>query len=331
MKAAVFSTPGLENLSIQDVEAPRPGPGEVLIKVRHAGANPLDYNVVTGAVKATPMPHIPGSEFAGVVEEVGPGVEGLQRGDAVVVYNRLYCGHCRHCLAGWTQMCESTGGALIGVATQGGYAEYAVVPARNVEKTRAELREAATLPIGGLTAWNMAYRAGISPGERVAVVGATGNVGVYAVQFAKLLGGEVYAVTRRKDMSAPVLKSIGADYVVTPDEAREAAPFDVVLDPTGAGNWELSYSLLGRMGRYVTAGALTGAEVKLDLRRLYGMQISVIGSTGGRRGDFKLVVRLLESGRIKAVIYKTYGLAEARRALEELRSGDRVGKVLVAI
>ncbi|AEA12499.1 alcohol dehydrogenase [Thermoproteus uzoniensis 768-20] len=330
MRAAVFPAPGLENLKIEDVPVPRPGPGEVLIRVAYVGVNPLDYNVVAGAVKASPMPHIPGSEFAGVVEEVGPGVSSPQRGDAVVVYNRLYCGHCRYCLSGETQMCEITGGAIIGVSTQGAMAEYAVAPAKNVEPTRADLRDAATLPIGALTAFNMARRASIRPGERVAVVGATGNVGTYLIQFAKLLGGEVYAVTRRKERAGSVLRALGADHVVAPEEAREAAPFDVVLDPTGAGSWELSFSLLGRGGRYVTAGALTGSEVRLDLRRLYGMQISVIGATGGTRGDFRLVVRLLEASKIKAAIHGVYPLADVKRALEELRSADRVGKILVA-
>lgn len=330
MRAAAFSTPGLENLKLVEAETPRPGPGEVLIRVKYAGVNPLDYNVVAGAVKASPMPHIPGSEFAGVVEEAGPGVTGVSRGDPVVVYNRLYCGHCRQCLTGWTQMCEVTGGGIIGVVTQGGYAEYAVVPAKNAVATRADLKEAATLPIGALTAWNMAYRASISPGEKVAVVGATGNVGIYAVQFAKLLGGEVYAISRRKAKVESILKSAGADAVLTPDEAKSAAPFDVVLDPTGSASWELSFGVLGRGGRYVTAGALTGAEVRLDLRRLYGMQILVIGATGGRRADFNTVVRLLEAGRIKAFLHNVYPLADVRKALEELQSPERVGKVLIA-
>ncbi len=103
-----------------------------------------------------------------------------------------------------------------------------------------------------------------------------------------------------------------------------------MLDPTGSASWDLSFGVLGRGGRYVTAGALTGAEVRLDLRRLYGMQISVIGATGGRRADFNTVVRLLEAGRIKAFLHNVYPLADVRKALEELRSPERVGKVLIA-
>jgi len=328
MRAVVFHSPGLENLRLEDLPKPQPGPGEVLVRVKYVGVNPIDYAVVSGSYKASPMPHIPGCEFAGVVEEVGPGVSGPAPGTPVAVYNRLFCGACRQCLTGWTQLCEA--GGIIGVATQGGMAEYAVVPAKNVEPVRADLREAATLPIGALTAYNMALRASIAPGERVAVVGATGNVGTYAVQFAKIFGGEVYAVTRRKDVAAAALRQLGAE-VVTPDEARGLPPFDVVLDPTGAASWGLSMSLLGRGGRYVTAGALTGAEVSLDLRRVYGQQISVIGSTGGRWADFKTVVRLLEAGRIRAVIHAVHPLADAAKALAGLSSPARVGKNLLEV
>lgn len=328
MKAVVFHNPGLENLRIEEIPNPKPGPGEVLIRVKYVGVNPLDYAVVSGSTKASPMPHVPGSEFAGVVEEVGAGVAGITPGAPVTVYNRLFCGSCRHCLTGWTQLCET--GGIIGVSTQGGMAEYAVVPAKNVERVNADLKDAATLPIGALTAYNMTLRASISPGEKVAVVGASGNVGTYAVQFAKMVGGEVYAVTRRREVVATALSQLGVD-VVTPEDARRLAPFDVVLDPTGAANWGLSTSLLGRGGRYVTAGALTGSEVSLDLRRLYGQQISVIGSTGGRRADFKTVIRLLEAGRIRAVIHAIYPLSDVAKALAGLSSPGRVGKILLEI
>jgi len=328
MKAVVLHNPGLENLRVEEFPNPKPGPGEVLIRVKYVGVNPLDYAVVSGSTKASPMPHVPGSEFAGVVEEVGPGVAEIAPGAPVTVYNRLFCGTCRHCLTGQTQLCEA--GGIIGVSTQGGMAEYAVVPAKNVERVNADLKDAATLPIGALTAYNMTLRASISPGEKVAVVGASGNVGTYAVQFAKMVGGEVYAVTRRREVVATALSQLGVD-VVTPEDARRLAPFDVVLDPTGAANWGLSTSLLGRGGRYVTAGALTGSEVSLDLRRLYGQQISVIGSTGGRRADFKTVVRLLEAGRIRAVIHAVYPLSDVAKALADLSSPSRVGKILLEI
>lgn len=114
---------------------------------------------------------------------------------------------------------------------------------------------------------------------------ATGNVGVFAVQLAKLMGAYVVAITRRADEFATELKRLDADEVLTPQEASRASGFDVVVDPVGAGTWGLSSSVLDKGGRYVTAGALTGSEVGLDLRRLYGAQLSVLGEHRGRRAD----------------------------------------------
>ncbi|MEM1637281.1 MAG: alcohol dehydrogenase catalytic domain-containing protein [Pyrobaculum sp.] len=326
MKAAFFERPG--ELKVGDFPDPVRQHGEVLVRVLAAGVNPIDRATVSGAVSASPMPHVPGAEFVG--EVLDPGTSEFKRGDRVVVYNRLFCGSCRQCLRGETQICERLGG-IIGVATHGGWAELAAVPSRNLVRTTAPAEEVIGLPVGGLTAFNMLRRAAVSVGDRVAVVGATGNVGVYAVQLAKLMGAYVAAVTRRADLHAARLKSLGADEVLTPEEAKKAGPFDVVVDPVGAGTWELSFSLLARGGRYVTAGALTGSEVKLDLRRLYGGQYSVLGSTGGRRADLELLVFLAERGLLKTPIYKRYRLEEAAEALRALEGPERFGKVVIII
>ncbi|MEL9990072.1 MAG: alcohol dehydrogenase catalytic domain-containing protein [Thermoproteus sp.] len=325
MKAAFFERPG--ELKVGEFPDPVRQHGDVLIKVAYAGVNPIDRSVVSGAVPASPMPHVPGAEFVG--EVLDPGVSDFKRGDRVVVYNRLFCGLCRQCLRGETQLCEK--GGIIGVATNGGWAELAAVPARNLVKTSAPLEQAVGLPVGGLTAYNMLRRAGVSVGDRVAVMGATGNVGIFAVQLAKLMGAYVVAVTRRADRFVTQLKSLGADEVLTPEEVKRAGAFDVVVDPLGAGTWELSFSLLARGGRYVTAGALTGDEVRLSLRRLYGGQYSVIGSTGGRRIDLELLVSLVERGILKAPISQRLSLAEAPQALKALESPERLGKVIIAI
>lgn len=325
MRAAYFETPG--ELKVGEFPDPERRHGEVLIKVLQAGVNPIDRMVVSGAVRASPMPHIPGAEFVG--EVLDPGTSEFKRGDRVVVYNRIFCGGCRQCLRGETQLCEA--GGIIGVVAHGGWAELASVPARNLVKTSAPPEQAVGLPVGGLTAFNMVRRAGVALGERVAVIGATGNVGVYAVQLAKLAGAYVVAVTRRADKFATQLRELGADEVLTPEEARRAPPFDVVIDPVGAATWELSLSILARGGRYVTAGALTGSEARLDLRKLYGSQLSVLGSTGGRRVDLELLTSLVERGLVKTPIYRQYRLEEAPEALKALEDSDRLGKVIITI
>lgn len=333
MRAVVMTAIGLDNLKVVEMPSPRPGRGEALVRVKYVGLNPIDYFVVSGSVKPPSIPHLPGAEFVGVVEDVGPDVGGLSPGDKVVVYNRVFCGHCRYCLEGETQLCAS--GGIIGVSYPGGMAQFAAVPAKNLVKTKAELLDVVGLPIGGLTAYNMLKRAGVKAGEAVAVVGSTGNVGLFAVQLAKALGAYVVAVTRKKSAAEPLLKSLGADAVATPSEAPELLKglggADVVADAVGSATWELSLSLLGRGGRYVTAGALTGSEAKLDLRRLYGAQLSVVGSTGGRRRDLDVLTAMAERGLVKTPIYKVFKLEGVREAFEAMLAPDRLGKVALEV
>ncbi|WP_069807559.1 alcohol dehydrogenase catalytic domain-containing protein [Vulcanisaeta thermophila] len=336
MRAVVFDKPGIENIRVAEVENPRPGPNEVLIRVKYAGVNPVDYFTINRG--GTPMPHIPGAEFAGIIEEVGVNVKDLGVGDAVVVYNRLFDGTCKYCLMGHEEACVN--GKLIGVATQGGFAEYAVVPAANAIRVPSgvNLDEAATLPVGALTAWHMVVtRAGVSPGDLVVVFGATGNVGSYAVQFAKMAGATVVAVSRRADKVRGALMDLGADFVTTPDEVSKLVSelsnglgADLVVDAVGQATWRISFSLVGKLGKWVTAGALTGGEVTLSLPSLYSTEASVIGSTGGTRRELKLLLDLLSRRRFKAPIHARLRLEEVRRAFDIMFGGeDRVGKVLL--
>ena len=336
MRAVVFDKPGMDNLRVMDVETPKPGPNEVLIRVKFAGVNPVDYFTINRGGK--PMPHIPGAEFAGVIEEVGANVRGVNVGDEVVVYNRLFDGSCRYCLIGHEELCVN--GGLIGVVTNGGFAEYAVVPATNAIRVPrgVSLDEAATLPVGALTAWHMVFdRAGVRAGELVVVFGATGNVGSYAVQFAKLAGATVVAVSRKAGRVKDVLMGLGADYVVTPEEAQalvnelsNGLGADLVIDAVGQATWNISFQLVARYGRWVTAGALTGGDVTLNLPSLYSREVAVIGSTGGTRAELTKLLDLLSRRRIKAPIHSKMSLDRVKEAFDVMfKAEDRVGKILL--
>ncbi len=319
MRAVVFDKPGMENIRVIEIEAPKPGPNEVLVRVKFAGVNPVDYFTINRGGK--PMPHIPGAEFAGVIEEVGSNVKGVTVGDEVVIYNRLFDGTCRYCLIGHEELCVN--GGLIGVVTNGGFAEYAVVPATNAIRVpkSVSLDEAATLPVGALTAWHMVFdRAGVKPGELVVVFGATGNVGSYAIQFAKLAGATVIAVSRKASKVRDALMGLGADYVVTPEETQalvnelsNGLGADLVVDAVGQATWNLSFQLVARYGRWVTVGALTGGDVMLNLPSLYSREVAVIGSTGGTRVELIKLLDLLSKRRIKALIYSRMSLTRLRR------------------
>ena len=133
MKAAIFEKPGLENLKIKhDVELPKITDHDVLIRVKMAGVNPIDHITVSGIREIKPLPHIPGAETSGVVEEYGRHVKSLKKGDRVIVYNVVFDGMCDMCMSGDEMLCRN--GGVIGVVTNGGFAEYIAVPEKSARR-----------------------------------------------------------------------------------------------------------------------------------------------------------------------------------------------------
>ncbi|HWQ17164.1 MAG TPA: alcohol dehydrogenase catalytic domain-containing protein [Sulfolobales archaeon] len=331
MRALVFDKNGLENLRVMDVERPQLDPHSVLIRVKAASVNPIDYATVVSIRNVTPIPHIPGAEFAGVVEAVGDHVREVKPGDRVAVYSRLFDGSCDMCLAGQEMLCRK--GGIIGVASNGGYAEYAVVPAKNVFKVsdNIEWELAASLSIGALTAYHALRLSSVSPGEIVVVVGASGNTGMFAVQLAKIMGARVIAVTRKQ-----WLRELGADEVVDLDNAYKAVErisgglmADVVVDPQGTQTISKSIKLLGTNGRIVTFGALTGDELKVSIREVYSKQLRIIGSTGGTRREMLDLIRMAEERKLRVKIWRSYDLDRGVDALRNLFSSERDGKIMI--
>jgi NADPH:quinone reductase-like Zn-dependent oxidoreductase len=332
MKALVFEKNGLENLRLQDVEKPKPGHHDVVIRVMAASVNPVDYFTVAYIRDVKPIPHIPGAEFAGVVEAVGDHVRDIRPGDRVAIYSRLFDGTCDMCLSGQEMLCRS--GGIVGIVSNGGFAEYALVPERNVFKIgdRVDWDLAASLSVGALTAYHAIRMAGLSPGELVVVVGASGNTGVFAVQLAKMMGARVIAISRKQ-----WLREFGADEVVDLSNARSTVErlsrglmADVVIDPQGSETMSRSIELLGINGRIVTFGALTGNELKISIRDIYSKQIRIIGSTGGTRREMLDLVRLANEGRLRIKVWMRLGLERGVEAISSIFSKERDGKIMIA-
>ena len=200
MKAAIFEAPGLDNLKVIDnVDEPKVGDHDVLIKVKLAGVNPIDHSVVSGMLtRIVPFPHIPGAESSGIVEQVGSEINdgSIRKGDRVVVHNKVFDGICDMCLNGLDMICRN--GGLIGAITNGGFAEYISVPERNVFKVpdKMEWEVAASLPVTSLTPYHALNEASIKLNEYLLVFGASGNTGMIAVQLGKKMGAKVIAVSR---------------------------------------------------------------------------------------------------------------------------------------
>ena len=333
MKAAIFEKPGLENLKIkQDIEEPKITDHDVLVKVKMAGINPIDHFAISGAREIQPIPHIPGAEIAGEVEQIGKHVTSLAQGDRVVVYARVFDGTCDMCINGCEMLCRS--GGIIGVMTNGGFAEYVAVPEKNVFKipNNIEWELAASLPITTITPYHALKEAALKVNEFLLVFGASGNTGMMAIQFADRMGAKVIAVSKDD-----WIKDFGADYTINEyDKVVENVKkitygkmADVVLNSLGIGIWESSFESVGANGRLVTFGGLTGADVKLNVQSLYSRQVKLIGSTGGTRSDFRQIIDM--SKELKIRVWKKFKLDEAKEALQALFAKERDGRIMLDI
>jgi NADPH:quinone reductase-like Zn-dependent oxidoreductase len=339
MKAAIFNRPGLDNLKVIDnVDEPKIGDHEVLIKVKLAGVNPIDHSVVSGMLpRIVPFPHIPGAESSGIVEQVGSEINdgSIRKGDRVAVYNQVFDGICDMCLNGLDMICRN--GGLIGAITNGGFAEYISVPERNVFKIpdKMEWEVAASLPVTSLTPYHALNEASIKLNEYLLIFGASGNTGMMAVQLGKKMGAKVIAVSR--DIS--IKNDFGADFVIgdydkiaeNVKEITHGKMADVVLNSLGVSTWDSSFASIGINGRWVSFGGLTGADVKLNVQSLYRKQIKLIGSTGGTRNELRKLIDIATTEGLKVKVWKKLNLDNVKEALQGLFAKDRDGRILIEV
>jgi len=197
MKAAVY--PGKTDppsLEVRELERPIPGPGEVLIKILYTGVNPIDYWIASGRYPLDPPNRIVGSEASGIVVEVGEGVKRLRKDMLVSIYPWIHCGDCEECREGHENLCLR--GGIVGGVVDGTYAEYVKLPERNVYEARGSPEALATAGVSALTAKHVAEKALNLCVEKALVYGASGNVGMYIVQYLARAGVEVVAVTSKE-------------------------------------------------------------------------------------------------------------------------------------
>jgi NADPH:quinone reductase-like Zn-dependent oxidoreductase len=291
MRAAIFERQGLDNLNVkEDVQQPTITDHDVLIKVKSAGVNPIDYLTVSNIPGIKPLPHIPGAEVTGIIEKVGNHVATLKEGDRVVVYNSIFDGTCDMCLSGYEMLCRNAG--ILGVITNGGFADYISAEEKNIFKIPDNVQwdVAASLATTTKTPYHALREASLKLNEYLVIFGASGNTGMMAVQFGKKMGAKVIAVSKDNWIKT----DFGADYIISDyDKVVEQVKAitqgkmaDVVLNSLGVNTWENSFSCVGINGRWVTFGGLTGAEVKLNIQFLYRKQIKLIGSNGSTRKEF---------------------------------------------
>lgn len=340
MKAVIFERHGGPDvLEYRDVPEPTVAPDGALVRVRACGLNHLDLFTREGQLPhAISLPHISGSEVAGDVERVGELVTTVTPGERVVIAPYLICGVCENCLAGEETTCLC--GDVLGRRSDGGYAEYVSIPARQLITLPegVSYQAGAAVTLSTVTAWHMLVsRAQLRPGEDVLVLAAGSGVGSAAVQIAKQAGARVIATASTEEKLRRA-EELGADFTVNYAEHDFRAEVrritakrgvDVVVEHVGESTWEQSIGCLARNGRLVTTGATTGPNGAINIDRLFGAQLSILGSFGGTRSELRLVLKMVAEGRIQPVIHATYPLDQAAQAQRVMQERQQFGKLLL--
>ena len=341
MKAVRFhSHGGPEVLAYEEAPDPVPGADEALVRVKACALNHLDLWARNGLPNVEiPLPHISGSDIAGVVEWVPKEEKLLAKGDEVIVNPGIGCGRCEKCLAGRDDQCRDY--TIIGYGLDGGYAELVKVRRDHLirKPTKMTFEEAASFPLVFETAYHMlATKAKVAPGDTVLVLAANSGVGSAAIQVAKLFGAKVLATAGSQDKLNRA-RALGADEVIDHykqdvlAEVRrltEKRGVDVVVEHVGRATWSGSLKALAKGGRLVTCGATTGAEVTTDLRYVYNRELTIYGSFMAGMGELLDVVKLFREGKLKTVVDSVYPLAKAAEAQEKMESSRHFGKIVLA-
>ncbi len=340
MKALYFEKHGeLDVVRYGDVPDLEPGPGEVLIRVRACALNFLDIWVRRGWPGLNlEMPHWCGADVAGEIAGLGPDVSGWQVGQRVVVDPGINLSEDEYARRGEDSV--SPNYHILGEHMRGGAAEYLRVPIDNLAAIpdKIEFVDAAAPILVTLTAWRMLmHRAALRAGESVLVVGAGGGVNSMAIQIAKLAGATVYVVAANPEKSERA-RQLGADMVLDRSQVNwgkeiyrltEKRGVDLVVDNVGKATITTSMQAVARGGRIVIVGNTSGPKAEIDIRFIFGKQISLIGSTMGSHQDFHDVMKLLWSGRLKPVIHQVMPLSEGRQAYQMMEAGQQFGKIVL--
>jgi NADPH:quinone reductase-like Zn-dependent oxidoreductase len=342
MKAVVIHRHGtLDQVRIDDVPTPRIRRGEVLVETRAAALNHLDLFVVEGipGIKQQ-LPHVLGSDAAGVVRQLGAGVEGLQAGDRVMLNPGIWCTECEFCQAGEQSLCARYG--LVGEHGPGVYSEFFAAPARNLARIPdgVTFEEAAAFSLVNLTAWRMVCTRGrLKPGEDVFIHGIGGGVASAALAIAKLSGARI-RVSSSSSEKLEQARRLGADFCydyTQCDVAREVfrntnrRGVDLVVEGPGASTWLQSLKMVRKGGRIVTCGATTGPNPATEIRLIFWKQIDILGSTMGNQQEFAEIVRLLGRRKLLPCIDRIFDFEDASAALEHLQSQRQFGKVVLRL
>ena len=312
MKAVYLTETGSpEVLQFGELPEPSVGPNDVLIRVRACSLNRLDVFTREGShgTRITP-PHVLGGDVAGEVVSVGEGADGFRLGNQVIANAR------------------------------GGYAEFAVARADRVYRlpARCSFDEGATLPVAGLTAWQMVMnRACVRPGESVLITAAGSGVSTFALQLCRTLGARVITTAssaEKLEKARGLGAEAGVDY--TREDILECVRtftngegVDVVLEHVGTPVWKACFESLKPGGRFVTCGVTAGHRVELHLGRVFSRGLTIMGVGHGTPDDMRAFLKVVGHGQVRGVVYRTFPLAHAAEAHRLMEASSFFGKLVL--
>ena len=324
---------GLENLKIVEFPDPKPGPGEVLVRMRAVSLNYRDLLMVNGVYgRQTPLPLTPFSDGCGVVEAVGEGVSRVAPGDRVstLFFQKWLSGKPTY----------ETLASSLGIPVPGAGRELAVFNENGVSKVPDFLtdHQVSTLACAALTAWRALFcDAALNPGDTVLLQG-TGGVSIFGLQLAKAAGYRTI-ITSSSDAKLERARAMGADHVInyktTPEWGRAARELaggpgvDFVMEVGGAGTLTESLRSITLMGHIAIIGVLAGAAEPLQIGSMISTGAKLQGVSVGSRAMFEAMCKAIELHRIEPVVDKVFPFTEAVAALEAMRAGEHFGKIVL--
>ena len=336
MKAVVLREVGsVENLRVDEVADPQPGPKEVVVRLKAAALNHRDVWICRGQYAGIKVPIILGSDGAGEVVAAGPEADPSLVGREVVINPSLDWGE--------DERAQGRNYRILGLPDDGTFAELIKVPAANVRPKPGGLsfEEAAAIPLASLTAYRaVVSRAKVQKGETVLVTGIGGGVSSFALQIAKRLGARV-VVTSGSDAKLGRARELGADGGANyraQDWGKEVVALaggagpDVIIDSVGGETFNKAIEIVKPGGRIVTYGATTGPAQQVEIRRIFFKQINLLGSTMGTPREFDEMLKLYEGeGGLRPVIDQVFPLGEAVAAHRRMEEAEQFGKLVLRI
>ena len=322
----------INELSIVEVPAPLPAPGEVRVRLKAAALNHRDVWIKQGQYAGLKFPAQPGSDGAGVVESAGAGVDDTWVGREVVINPSF----------GWggRETAQGEEFEILGLPRDGTLAEAITVPVTQLSAKPAHLSwtEAAALPLAGLTAYRALFgRAQLRPGEKVLVSGIGGGVALFALQFAVAHGAEVFVTSGsdEKIAQAMTLGAVGGFNYTHPGWAKTAAHgqagrlFDVIVESAGGEGFESLLDLAAPGGRVVFFGATRGNPPGLPMRKVFWRQLSLFGTTMGSPTDWEAMTDFVGRHRLTPVVSEVFPFERYADAFALMERGGQFGKIVV--